>query len=282
MTRPLVPNHIEQLKPYIPGKPTEELERELGISGSLKLASNENSLGPSPKALVAMAQTLPELYLYPEATCHALVKRLSEKLSVDPTQLVFGNGSDEIITLILQTFCEPGDRVSTSAKTFLMYKVFSRAMNIECVEAPLGADYQYDLDAIAEVTAAQDARVVFLANPSNPTGCYFGAQELSRFLGKLDDDVIVVLDEAYREYVTATDFPDSLQVVRERPRTIVLRTFSKAFGLAGIRVGYGVMSSELAVSPARGESQAEPERTRSTPRPGSLRLSQNGYEFFCV
>ena len=242
--RDLVNPHIRDLRPYEPGKPIEEVERELGISGSLKLASNENPLGPSPKALEVLADAASAVHRYPDGACFALRSRLAERLGVGEDQLVFCCGGDELLELLAKTFLAPGDKVAMPWPSFAMYPLVVTGMGAEGIRVPLTRDMEHDLPALA-AAACEGAKMVFLCNPNNPTGTSFGADSLAEFIAAVPDDVIVVIDEAYVDYVRRTDFPDGLALVKQRPATVLLRTFSKIYGLAGLRVGYGISDPEL-------------------------------------
>lgn len=239
----VAPN-IETLIPYPPGKPLEELEREYGITGSIKLASNENALGPSPKAVKAIADSLATLHRYPDGSCYYLANSLAKKLGVAPQELVFGNGSNEIIDLLISTFLAPGQEVITSHPTFLVYHKMVQARGGINRVVPLN-DLRHDLDAIlAEV--CDDTRLIFLDNPNNPTGTVFLKQEFEDFLQKVPNSVIVVLDEAYVDFVDPEIRLDARTYLQSDTPVVTLRTFSKAYGLAGLRVGYGLMRAEIA------------------------------------
>ena len=246
----LVANHILELKPYSPGKPIEEVEREYGIQECVKLASNENPLGPSPKALHAIREALPKLHLYPDGTGFYLRRVLSERLDLDPSTFFFGNGSNEILELLIRTFLShPGTNAVSSDCTFVVYRLVMQGMGRDFRAAPMTENHRYDLSAMLDLIDSQ-TRLVFIANPNNPTGTYVTESELTAFCESLDsrfgdDGPIVVLDEAYKEYVVASDYPDGLRWLKKRRRTIVLRTFSKAYGLAGIRLGYGIADPEI-------------------------------------
>ena len=236
---------ILELEPYAPGKPIEELERELGIKDSVKLASNENPLGPSPKAIEAILDLAAGVHRYPDGACFALRAALSDRLGVPPDQLVFGAGSDELLELLAKVFLEPEGEIVYAWPSFAMYPIVAQGMGARAVQVLLTNDHVHDLDAMA--AAVTDAtRIVIVCNPNNPTGTSVGAAELERFAAALPEDVVLVIDEAYAEYARRPDFPDSLALVRNRPGTIVLRTFSKIYGLAGLRVGYSVSDVELA------------------------------------
>jgi histidinol-phosphate aminotransferase len=239
---PLVPPYIESLQPYVPGKPIEEVEREYGIAGAAKLASNENALGPSPRALAAARQACGRVHLYPDGSAYELRRALTAKLSVEPGEVFVGNGSNELIELLVRTFVLEGEEVLTSQGTFIAYKLAVQAHGRSLVEAPM-RERRYDLAAMREMLTRK-TKVVFLANPDNPTGTWFGRDELEPFLAAVPKNVIVVLDEAYVEFVTASDFPDGLEVRRRHPNVVTLRTYSKIYGLAGLRLGYGVARKE--------------------------------------
>nr|WP_237332859.1 histidinol-phosphate transaminase [Zobellella iuensis] len=234
---------VEGLHPYQPGKPVEELERELGISNSVKLASNENPLGLGPKARAAIERALPELARYPDANGFALKARLAQKLGVGAGQLILGNGSNELIDLVFHTFVSPGQQVVYSQYTFIVYALATQAHGAEAVVVP-ASDFGHDLEAMAAaVTPA--TRLVCITNPNNPTGTFVGAAELKAFMNKVPAQVLVVLDEAYTEYVAEDERIPSIDWLAEYPNLIVSRTFSKAYGLAGLRVGYMVCHPEL-------------------------------------
>jgi histidinol-phosphate aminotransferase len=234
---------VAQVQPYQPGKPIEELERELGISGAIKLASNENPVGPSPMALVAAHDALREVNRYPDAGCFVLRRRLATHLGVDPDELLIGAGADEILGLIGQTFLGPDDEAVFAWPSFAMYPIVVKTAGATAVPVPLTSDLVHDLDAMAAAMTPR-TRVVFLCNPNNPTGTAVGSAAFERFVERLSADVILAVDEAYYEYARRPDFPRSLEWIRRRPGTIVLRTFSKIYGLAGLRVGYGIADAE--------------------------------------
>lgn len=247
--RPFVPEHIRGLTPYSPGKPVEEVQRELGLGDVVKLASNENPLGPSPLAREAVAAALSRLHFYPDGGGFYLKRKLAARYDLDPAEIVLGNGSNELLELLVRTFMVPGTNAVSSAAAFIIYKLVTLGCGHEFRESPLTADLAFDLEAMAELVD-EDTRIVFLANPNNPTGTWFSRDELFAFAEAVDarspeDPPLIVLDEAYSEYVDAPAYPDGLELVRRRPRTVVLRTFSKAYGLAGLRCGYGLTRAEL-------------------------------------
>ncbi|HET9297880.1 MAG TPA: histidinol-phosphate transaminase [Candidatus Binatia bacterium] len=238
-----VPEYIRTLIPYAPGKPIEEVEREIGIFNSIKLASNENPLGPSPLALDAMREKLAQLHLYPDGDCFYLKRRLTAKLNVTPEQLIFGNGSNEIIELAIRTFMRPGDEAVMARQAFVVYKLIVQAMGGISQEVPL-RNFTHDLEAIGAAISAR-TRIVFLANPNNPTGTIFRKAAWENFLKQIRSDVLIIVDEAYFEYVEAADYPNSLDYHEQGKALLTLRTFSKLYGLAGLRIGYGIADKEI-------------------------------------
>ncbi len=236
--------HIRNLRPYVPGKPIEEVQRELGLTDVIKLASNENPLGPSPLAVEAMRNTAAHAALYPEGNAPALREAVSALAGMPPDTLVFGNGSDEVLHLMALSYLAPGDEVVQGSPSFAMYELYTRQMNAVSVKVPL-ANYTHDLGAMAEAITHR-TRLVFVANPNNPTGTLVTQSQVDRFLERVPDDILVVFDEAYHEYVHHPDAPNLLPAIRDGRNVAVLRTFSKAYGLAGLRVGYGIMRPEIA------------------------------------
>ncbi len=240
-----VKRHIAEIRPYEPGKPIEELERELGIEGSIKLASNENPLGPSPRALAAIRAAAAGVHRYPDGASFALRAKLAARLGVEPAQLVFGCGADELLELVAKAFLGPGDEAVFAWPSFAMYPIVVQGMGAAAVRVPLDAELVHDLPALARAVTAR-TRVVLVCNPNNPTGTSVGAAAFDAFVAGLPEDVVLLVDEAYREFAQRDDFPDALAWVARRPATLVVRTFSKLYGLAGARVGYGVAGRELA------------------------------------
>ncbi len=238
-----VPEYIRTLIPYEPGKPIEEVEREYGISNSIKLASNENPLGPSPKALTAIREKLDQLHLYPDGDCFYLKRGMAQKIGVEPENLIFGNGSNEIIELAVRTFMRPGDEAVMAEQAFVVYPLIVQAVGGKKKAVPL-RNFTHDLAAIADAITAQ-TRVVILANPNNPTGTIYQRDEWERFLGKVSSNLLLIVDEAYFEYVQDPAYPDSLRYHAEDRAILTLRTFSKLYGLAGLRIGYGVGPKKL-------------------------------------
>ncbi len=236
---------LDDIQPYRPGKPIEELERELGISGAIKLASNESPIPPSPKAIAAARAVLDGVNRYPDAGCFALGARLAAHLGMAPEELVFGCGADEVLGLAALAALGPGDEAVFPWPSFAMYPIVVRASGATPVAVPLTPDLSHDLEAMAAAVTPR-TRLVFVCNPDNPTGTSFGAEAFERFVARLPEDVLLVVDEAYFEFARRPDFPRSLAYVRRRPGTMVVRTFSKIYGLAGLRVGYGVVDAETA------------------------------------
>jgi len=233
---------IRDLPTYKPGKPIAEVQREFGLKSVIKLASNENPLGPSPKALKALRSEAAHLNRYPDATCSALRQRLAKHLRVDPSWITAGNGSDELLVLALRAFVDPGEDVVVAEPTFLIYALQSRAAGANVISVPL-SQFRYDLRRMRQAITPQ-TKLVFIANPDNPTGTYVTARELKAFLEGLPHHVLVVMDEAYYEFVEAKDYPQTLRLIEHAP-ILVTRTFSKAYGLAGLRVGYGVAQPQI-------------------------------------
>ena len=233
---------VRKLHAYTPGTSIEEAKRTTRRASMVKMASNENALGPSPKAVAALRNATGSLHRYPDATCAALRARLAKALRVDPSRLIVGNGSDELIVLALRAFVDPGEEVIVAQPTFLIYELQAKACGASVTVVPL-KDYRYNLAAM-QAAVTRRTKLVFIANPDNPTGTYVTKQELERFLRGLPDETLVFLDEAYYEFVDASDYPQSLAYVAERP-VIVTRSFSKAYGLAGLRVGYGIAQAPL-------------------------------------
>jgi histidinol-phosphate aminotransferase len=242
----LVPPYIETLAPYQPGKPVEELERELGITGAIKLASNENPLGPSPKALAAVQAALADVNRYPDGAAWQLRRGLAARHGVKPEELVFGAGSNELIDLLVRVFCRPGvDEALTHRYAFMMYRVSCQAHGVTLREADTTAELACDVDALADAISPA-TKLIFLPNPNNPTGSYVPRAAFERFLARVPADVILVADEAYYEYARALpDYPVAEEYRAQHPLLISLRTFSKAYGLASMRVGYGIADARV-------------------------------------
>lgn len=241
----LVGSHIENLKPYVPGKPIEELERELGIKNPIKLASNENPLGPSPRAAEAMRAAIGQNHLYPDGAAHKMREAIADFHGVPMEEVICGNGSNELLTLAVRTFCNYGtDQAAIARFSFAAYGIVSQAHNVGIQWAPMDEGFCYDLDALLDVMD-ETTKIVFVANPNNPTGTYIPAEKLRAFLKAVPEEVVVVVDEAYHEYVQAEDY-ESAETMRDlRERLMITRTMSKCYGLAGVRAGYGIAPREM-------------------------------------
>jgi len=238
-----VPEYIKAIEPYVPGKPVEELERELGVKGAIKLASNENPIGPSPLALRAIREGLDDINRYPDGGCYHLRDALSRRLGVDRGCLIFGNGSNEIIELAVRTFLMPGDETIMAQPSFVVYPLITQAAGGRSIVVPL-KEWRHDLEVMASMVTDR-TRIIFIANPNNPTGTINTRAEMDSFMRDIPEGVLIVIDEAYHEYVTSDDYPDSLDYLRQGRDVLILRTFSKIYGLAGLRIGYGISRPEI-------------------------------------
>jgi len=244
-----VSEHIRTIKPYIPGKPIEELERELGIKGSVKLASNENPIGPSPRALKAIKDSLrslkssSSLNRYPDGNGYYLKDALAEKLSVKPDEIILGNGSNELIDIAVRTYLGPGYDAVMAQPSFVVYSLSVQSVGGKAIQVPL-KDYKHDLDAMANAITPK-TRMLFIANPNNPTGTINTDAELDGLMDKIRGDILIVVDEAYYEYVTDAEYADSLKHFKDGKDILILRTFSKIYGLAGLRIGYGIARQDI-------------------------------------
>lgn len=242
-----VPKNIKAIVPYPPGKPIEELEREYGVKNSIKLASNENAWGSSPKAIAAISKALDKLHRYPDGSNYYLVQTIAELMGFSEDEVIIGNGSDEIIEFLVKAYVETGDEVITSHPSFLMYQKVVQVRGGVNKIFPL-KEMQHDLDTILGAITSR-TRLIFLDNPNNPTATAIAPGDLYTFLSKVPETVIVVLDEAYRDFMDPdlqVDIYSLIQNSKRRCGVVALRTFSKAYGLAGIRVGYGLMNAEVA------------------------------------
>lgn len=235
---------IAALSPYVPGKPIEELQRELGLARVIKLASNENPLGPSPKAMAVISEGVATLHRYPDGGAFRLRQALADRWKVTAGQIILGNGSDEILGLLARTFLSPGDEAVMADHTFVIYTMEVTAAHGKAVTVPL-TQWRHDLKAMADAVTGR-TRLLFLCNPNNPTGTMVTSDEVDRLLSRVPEHVVVVFDEAYFEYVRSAQFPDAMAYVKQGRNAIVLRTFSKIYGLAGLRIGYGVTTPEIA------------------------------------
>lgn len=235
---------ISELQPYRPGKPVEELERELGIVNAIKLASNENPLGPSPAAMAVLNETLGQLERYPDANGFLLKAALAEQLGIAAGQITLGNGSNDLLDLLARCFAAGGREVVFSKYAFLVYNLVTKVVGGTAAVAP-AANWGHDLAAM-QALVNENTAMVFIANPNNPTGTYTSADAILEFLASVPREVVVVVDEAYLEYVEQPDYQPMIGYVDRFPNLVVTRTFSKAYGLAGLRIGYSVSSVEIA------------------------------------
>ncbi|MBT3312556.1 MAG: histidinol-phosphate transaminase [Desulfobacterales bacterium] len=238
------PDYILSISPYSPGKPIEELEREYGIKNSIKLASNENPLGASPMAMDAIKKNLKKINRYPDGSGYYLTEKLSKKLDVSPRNIVLGNGSDDVIGMLTRVLLSSGDDAIMTKPSFLMYEILVKASGSIPVFVPL-IDLGIDLDIIKKNITSK-TRMIFITNPNNPTGSIITEQEFKKFLESIPPEIVVVVDEAYIEFNKDPNCLNSINYISNSSNVVTLRTFSKAYGLAGLRVGYGVMSEEIA------------------------------------
>ena len=242
---------VQNLNPYLPGKPIEELERELGVTNTLKLASNENTMGPSPAAISAMQKAITQVDLYPDGNGFILKQKISEKFDVNVNQIILGNGSNDVLDMIARTFLCEGREAIFSEYAFAVYPIATQAVGATArIAKALDAEhddnpYGHDLTAMAELITDKTS-VIFIANPNNPTGTWLKSADLKQFISNVPENIIVVIDEAYCEYVENLEYPNALLWLNQFPNLIVTRTFSKAYGLAGLRVGYAICNEQIA------------------------------------
>jgi len=235
---------VFKLKPYTPGKPIEEVQRELGIDNIIKMASNENPLGPSPLGKQAVANMLDKLHIYPDANCFGLKHKLSEFLDYDMQGILIGNGSDELLKLLAETFLNPDDEIICAHPSFSEYDFAATIMGAKTVHVPL-VNFTHDLKALLAAVTPR-TKMVFICNPNNPTGTIVTGDEIDAFMAQVPEDVLVVFDEAYFEYVNNTSYTSGIKYARAGRNVVVLRTFSKIYGLAALRVGYALTTPEIA------------------------------------
>jgi histidinol-phosphate aminotransferase len=234
---------LESIEPYIPGKPISEVAREFGVTDIIKLASNENPAGPSPKAIAAVQAALAEVHLYPDGAAYTLRQKLSARFDYPADGILIGNGSVEIMELVCEAFLEPGLEAITGPQAFFKYRIACQIMGVQPVMIPM-PNYNYDVDAIIKAITPK-TRLVFIANPNNPTGTYLPKAQVDRLIGALPPRALLVLDEAYFEFADKPDYPNGLDYVRQGKRVVATRTFSKAYGLAGLRCGYAFAAPEI-------------------------------------
>lgn len=245
MTESIRPRGIlTRMKPYSPGKPIWEVQRELGIEKVTKLASNENPIGPSPLALAAIQSYLTDIHRYPDADTVDLSRAIAGKLDVEPNQVLVTNGADELITLLSETFLEAGDEVIVPSPTFSEYEFGANLMGAAVVEVPLREDFRYEVSDILNAVTER-TKLLYICSPNNPTGTYMSKPDLYTLMDKLPPHVLVIFDGAYSHFATADDYCDGIELVRQGYPIVVMQTFSKIYGLAGIRVGYGIAAAAI-------------------------------------
>lgn len=245
------PDYVLGIQPYVPGKPIEELERELGITNSIKLASNENPAGPSPKALEAIKGSFSDINRYPDGAGYYLKKVLAEKLSASESaselimedEIILGNGSNELLDIAARTYMQVSAEAVMAVPSFVVYSMAVQGVGGKSVQVPL-KNYAHDLEAMADAITSR-TKMVFIANPNNPTGTINSKYEFEKMMEKIPNNILVVLDEAYYEYVSDPDYADSMKYLRSEKNILILRTFSKIYGLAGLRIGYGIAKKEI-------------------------------------
>ncbi len=234
---------IDTIQPYQGGRPIEEVRRELGITDIIKLASNENSLGPSPLGMQAISECVTQVHLYPDGNAYYLKEDLAAHLGISAEHLILGNGSNDVLQLVAEAYVAPGDEVIYAAGAFVVYSLVTKLCSARAVVVPM-VEHTHDLSAMA-AAITDKTKVIFVANPNNPTGTMVTADETMAFMKRVPDDVLVVFDEAYYEYVDRSDYPQTLPYVLKGRNFIITRTFSKIYGLAGLRIGYGIASPPL-------------------------------------
>jgi len=239
----LIRKHILAIKPYVPGKPIEEVERELGLTKVIKMASNENPLGPGAKALEAMQKAAAKMHLYPDGNCYYLKQKLAEKIGVGEENILLGNGSDEVLKMLAETFLYPDDECIMAAPTFSEYEFVTNLMGAKNIKVPLQG-FRHDLLKMKEAITPR-TKMIFICSPNNPTGNIVNQEELQKFFHDLPERIIVVLDEAYYEYVDSPEYHNSLEYLQAGKNVVILRTFSKIYALGGLRIGYGLARQEI-------------------------------------
>ena len=240
----IVNKGINDLSPYEPGKPIEDLERELGIKNAVKLASNENPVGPSPRVLQSIENILKNTHRYPDGNATKLKEVIGRKFSVKPNQVTIGNGSNDIIEFIARSFLGTDDSAIYSEHAFAVYPLVVKAVGAEGIEVP-AKNFSHDLDAMLD-SIKSNTKIIFIANPNNPTGSFIGRAEILKFLDKVPEDIIVLLDQAYFDYSSFEDSDVDFDILNNFPNLVMSRSFSKAYGLAGFRIGYSVSSEDIA------------------------------------
>ena len=237
---------ILNIIPYKPGKPIEETQREYGLKEVYKLASNENLLGPSTAVKKAILENVEQIHRYPDGSCYLLKKSMCDHYPIKENQVIFGNGSDELIVLLMRAFCLSKDAILLSKGSFLLYSIFAQGCRLETTQVPLKKDYSIDLENMMKCWQPKH-KLVFLPNPNNPTGSYVSKEQLKEFIRFFHskEDTLTVIDEAYNVFVTKSDYPKSIEWLKEFPRLVILRTLSKDHGLAGLRIGFAIAHEQI-------------------------------------
>jgi histidinol-phosphate aminotransferase len=266
-----IPDHVLRIAPYVPGKPIEEATQETGLEEVVKLASNENPLGPSPQAVAAIRAAAERIHRYPDGSGSALRQVIAKRLRFPPSQVILGNGSTDLVEIVAKTFLGSGRTAVVADPAFIMYRIAVLAMNAPLVSSPL-RDERHDLDAMAKACDARTA-LVYIGNPNNPTGTYVAREAFARYFEQIPSHVLTVIDEAYFDYVGAPDYPDGLDFLRAGKNVLVLRTFSKIHGLAGLRIGFGVTSPDAARAL---EAVRSPFNTSALAQAGALAALSDG------
>ena len=244
MAKNIFRNELAQFKPYIPGKPIEEVKKEYGISNVVKLASNENPIGPSPKAIEAIKNEIDSINIYPDPSATKLREALAKEYGINPGNIIFGNGGEQILQIIAQTFINAGDEAIMADTTFDLYDSTVSFLGGVAVKVPL-KNYKYDLEGFVS-KINEKTKLIYICSPNNPTGNIVTKDELAYLLDNVPQDVVIVLDEAYYDYAKVNpDYPETIGLIKARPNTIILRTFSKVAGIAAVRVGYALTSTEI-------------------------------------
>lgn len=233
---------IKNLKPYVPGKPISETKREFGLKSVVKMASNENPLGASPKALAAIKKAAKEINLYPDGACFELKEAYAKEFGLNPNQLVFGNGSDELLNILMQIYCSPGDKIVTFENSFIAYKIAAQAHSLLVNEICLKDNFEYDITGLLDFIHnrwTDQHKLIFIANPNNPTGSYIRNKDFAELVTSVREreDLLLIIDEAYVEFARSQDYAYASRFLSTCPNLLILRTFSKVYGLAGARVG---------------------------------------------
>jgi len=240
----IVNQSILDIIPYKPGKPIEELSREMGITDIIKMASNENPLGPSKKAVKAMQDHLKTVHLYPDGSCYKLKEALKKEFKISADNLVIGNGSSEIMELVYHAFLKKGNEIILGDPSFLMYPILAKMFDVKIKTVPLDKDLNYDLDKMLK-TITKKTKLIVVCNPNNPTGISVPKKQLQKFIDAVPKNIVIILDEAYYEFAAPGILPPSIKYIDKKKNIVILRTFAKIYGLAGVRVGYGIMAKEV-------------------------------------